>query len=60
MGKLLSGRYFLTVVTGLVFLILACNGKLPDTAVVAIITNVFTLYFTRADRNGGKGRGRKG
>lgn len=52
-GKILSGRFILTLVAGAVFIYCAATKALtPEVAM--IITMVFTLYFTRARENGGK------
>ena len=50
--KAFSGRYFLTVVTGIVFAYVAIRKTINADVVATIITMVFTLYFTRTDRNG--------
>ena len=55
-SKFASGRWVLTVVTALVFAVLAINSKLSQEAVASIIGLVFALYFSRSDRgkpNGG-------
>ena len=53
--KLFSGRYFLTVVTGIVFVYVSINKLITADVIATIVTMVFTLYFTRTDRqqNGG-------
>lgn len=50
--KLLSGRYFLTVVGGLVFAYAVYAKIMPPEATAAILTAIFTAYFNRGDRNG--------
>jgi len=50
--KLLSGRWILTVICGVVFVYCAINKLLPKEAVISIITMVFVAYFDRNDRNG--------
>lgn len=50
--KVLSGRYFLTIIGGLVFLYVAINKMMPPEAVASILTAIFMSYFNRADRNG--------
>jgi hypothetical protein len=56
MSKLLSGRYFLTVIAGVAFLYLVMTFSItPKDAMVAIML-VFTLYFTRNDRGSGANR----
>jgi len=52
--KLMSGRFILTIITGFIFLNLSIYGKLDAKDVMAIIIMVFTLYFTRTDRNKGE------
>ena len=55
--KLLSGRFFLTVMCGIVFAYCSIRGKLSLEAVASIVTMVFQAYFTRPDRkteNGGQ------
>lgn len=49
--KALSGRFILVLSAAYVFAKLAEAGKLPQAFVSSIITMVFTLYFTRQDRN---------
>lgn len=48
--KILSGRFILTVLSGLTFAYMSCKGMLPGEAVAAILVSVFTSYFTRSDR----------
>lgn len=48
--KLFSGRWLLTLISGLVFAYVACQQILPPTATAAILTAVFTSYFQRSDR----------
>jgi len=48
--KILSGRFILTVLSGLVFAYTACKGMLPGEAVAAILVSVFAAYFQRPDR----------
>lgn len=52
--KLLSGRYFLTIVGGLVFAYCAVQSKLEPQAISAILTAIFMSYFQRHDREGEK------
>ena len=49
-AKLLSGRFWLTIISGLVFAYVACTRILPPEATAAILTAVFTSYFQRSDR----------
>jgi len=54
--KLLSGRFLLTVIGGLVFAYLACKKILPNEATMGILILIFEAYFHREDRtkeNGG-------
>lgn len=52
--KLLSGRYFLTVISGLVFAYATYTKLLNAEAVAAIITMVFINYFQKdRTQNGG-------
>jgi len=50
LNKLLSGRFFLTIVCGVVFAYVAMKKIIPPEAVVTIITMVFVSYFDRKDR----------
>jgi len=50
MNKLLSGRFFLTVICGLVFFLASISGQLSNEAIAAIIATVFQAYFNRTDR----------
>jgi hypothetical protein len=50
-NKLFSGRYFLTICCGLVFIYAAWAGKLNEATIAAIITSVFTNYFNKKDTN---------
>ena len=53
--KMLSGRYFLTVVGGIVFAYAVYSKILPGEATSSILTAIFMSYFNRPDRiqNGG-------
>lgn len=55
LAKLLSGRYFLTVVSGIVFIYATYTKLLNSEAVATIITMVFINYFQRdrKQENGG-------
>ncbi len=53
--KLLSGRYFLTVICGIVFAYCAVRKIIPSEAIIAVISTVFTSYFDRADRKSVEG-----
>lgn len=50
MDKILSGRWLLTVICGLVFAYCAVSKILPVDATISIITMVFVSYFSRNDR----------
>ena len=45
--KLLSGRWLLTVITGIVFAVITINGTLPADDAKVIIGVITTFYFTR-------------
>jgi hypothetical protein len=45
--KLLSGRWILTIICGLVFAYVAVTKIIPPEASVAIISMVFQAYFTK-------------
>lgn len=53
MNKLLSGRFWLSIITGIVFAYATWKNKIPPEAVAAIITLVFTAYFSKQRTNGG-------
>ena len=48
--KLLSGRYYLTIVGGIVFAYAVYAKILDNQATAAIITAIFMSYFQRPDR----------
>ena len=52
-AKLLSGRYYLTIVGGIVFAYAVINKILEPQATSAILTAIFMSYFQRRDRNNG-------
>jgi len=54
--KLLSGRYYLTLVGGIVFAYAVWKNKLDPQATAAILTSIIYAYFQRTDRtqNGGQ------
>lgn len=52
LNKILSGRFILTVITGIVFAFASWKGWIPKDTIATIIVMVFTLYFSRTDRNG--------
>ena len=45
--KLLSGRFILTVISGITFSVLAIKGILPVDNVMQILLLVFALYFSK-------------
>ena len=49
-NKLISGRWWLTFISGWVFAYCACWQLIPSEATIAIITSVFVSYFQRNDR----------
>jgi len=48
--KLLSGRFWLTIISGVVFAYTAIVRILPEEAVAAIISMVFMAYFDKKKR----------
>lgn len=52
LAKLGSGRLFLVICTGLVFLYCSINKILGADVISTICTAVFLSYFSRTDRNG--------
>lgn len=50
LDKVLSGRFILTVLCGIVFAYIACKGKIEIAAVTSILSSVFASYFSRDDR----------
>ncbi len=48
--KLLSGRLWLTIITGLVFAYAVFTKLLSAEATATIVTMVFISYFQRTDR----------
>jgi len=55
--KIMSGRYYLTIVCGAVFAYGVWAKVIPPEATTAIISAVFTSYFSRNDRGPGVGNG---
>ena len=54
LDKVVGGRYFLTIVTGIVFAYVAFHKIIGADVIATIITMVFTLYFTKGNgQNGG-------
>jgi amino acid permease len=58
-AKLLSGRYFLTIIAGIVFATLSITGKLAGDKISEIILIIVYAYFSRQDRNTQNGGGTK-
>lgn len=54
LDKLFSGRYFLTIMAGLVFAYASFNKIIGSDVVGTIVTMVFTLYFTKPTNGGSK------
>jgi len=54
-GKVTSGRFWLTIITGFVFAYAVRKGILNSEATATIITMVFVAYFQRdrSKKNGG-------
>ena len=54
--KIVSGRFILTVICGVVFAYCSINKLIPPDAVISVLTMVFVSYFQRNDRtqNGGQ------
>lgn len=55
--KGMSGRYYLTIVSGVVFGYAVWAKILPPEAIASIITAVFISYFQKGDRSGPGGNG---
>jgi hypothetical protein len=51
-----SGRFWLTVITGVVFAYATFNKLLTSEAVASIITMVFVSYFQKERSNGNTGK----
>lgn len=45
--KILSGRFILTVIGGIVFLWCALNKQLEAATITAILLSIFNSYFTK-------------
>ncbi len=56
--KLLSGRLWLVLITGIVFAYATYAKILSGEAVSAIIVAVYSAYFGRTDRNGNTDMGK--
>lgn len=55
-GKLLSGRFILTLVGGAAFIIAISLNEFPHEATAAILTAIFMSYFNRI--RGGQNNGK--
>ena len=53
MNKLLSGRYILTIISGLVFAYAVWKRILPSEATASIIVMVFVSYFQKKENGNG-------
>lgn len=49
-NKLMSGRFLLTILTGLAFAYCVITKTLTAEAITGVIMMVFTAYFNRDDR----------
>lgn len=56
LDKLMSGRFILTVICGIVFAYSAITNKLEPAVITAILMMVFQQYFKREDRYNGDNR----
>ena len=59
-SKILSGRWFLTVIGGLVFVYAVMQGILKEETVASILVMIFVSYFQRQDRGGQNGKNSNG
>ena len=55
--KLLSGRLWLTLISGIVFAYCSFTKILTADVIATILTAVFMSYFQRSDRNGTQPKG---
>lgn len=60
MSKALSGRWILTVISGLVFAYCAVNKVLTPEAIATILTMVFISYFQKNDHSKENGNEHQG
>jgi len=49
--RLLSGKFWLTIIVGFTFAYLSCHGILPPDKSMEIILLVTYAYFTKKDNN---------
>ena len=52
MSKLMSGRFWLTIIAGLVFAWCSYKGMLKPESIAAIVSMVFVSYFNKGVHNG--------
>ncbi len=50
--KIASGKFWLTIICGIVFAWVSVKKIIPPDAVITIITMVFISYFTKPPQNG--------
>ena len=50
-SKLTSGRFYLTVIGGIVFVYAVMERILPSEAVATILTMIFSLYFSKGNND---------
>lgn len=50
--KVLSARWILTIIAGVVFAYCAVTKQLEAATITVILTMIFKDYFSRGDRNG--------
>ncbi len=58
MEKLLSGRLWLTIISGLVFAYVSFMKIIQPDVIATILTMVFVSYFQRQDRTKGDTNGK--
>ena len=52
-SKIGSGKFWLTIICGVVFAFTACKKIIPSDAVITILTMVFISYFQKKDNSTG-------
>lgn len=52
--KISSGKFWLTIICGVVFAYVSIKKIIPADAVVPILTMVFMAYFSKAPQSGGQ------
>jgi hypothetical protein len=55
LNKMLSGRFILTVICGVVFAWAVFQKQMESATITAILLSVFNSYFDRKDRGNPKG-----